>query len=50
MGISMVNPKPDKIGETRPISLCDDGFCHIAAEAGKWLMEAAEKTGIIHKG
>ena len=43
-------PKPGKINEYRPISLCHDAYCFINGVCTKLTSEAIEKAGVLHDG
>ena len=43
-------PKPGKVNETRPISLCHDIFCFVNGIMAKYLTNATEKAEILHPG
>ena len=43
-------PKPGRVNEYRPISLCHDLYCFINAECTKITSKGIEKTNILHAG
>jgi len=43
-------PKPGRIDEYRPLSLCDDIFCFVSRIVAQRTSEAIERAGTLHDG